>query len=135
MTKWLSKNKALIQLSLLYKNDGSFWFTFFHEAGHIILHGKKEIFIEAKGEGCRDIGGSEKEQEADRFAQDLLIPPDRYQAFITAENLNESDILQFAKELGIAPGIVVGRLQHDEVIPFSAVNSLKKRFEFIEENT
>jgi len=134
-TRWMGTTKALIQLSLRGKSDDHLWFTFFHEAGHILLHGKKEIFIEAEGEGCREIGGSEKEQDANQFAQDFLIPPDRYQAFIDAKRFNESDIQGFAKELGIAPGIVVGRLQHDEFIPFSAANSLKKRFKFKEDNT
>jgi HTH-type transcriptional regulator / antitoxin HigA len=134
-TRWVSANRALIQLSLRGKSDDHLWFTFFHEAGHILLHGKKEVFIEAKDEGCRDIGGGEKEQEANRFAQDLLIPPDKYKAFIEAMRFSEADIRGFAKEIGIAPGIVVGRLQHDEVIPFSAGNTLKTRFKFREEDT
>ncbi|MBN2034598.1 MAG: HigA family addiction module antidote protein [Deltaproteobacteria bacterium] len=134
-TRWIGSTKALIQLSLRGKSDDHLWFTFFHEAGHILLHGKKEVFIEAKDEGCRDIGGGEKEQEANRFAQDLLIPPEKYEAFIKAIRLSESDIQGFAEEIGIAPGIVVGRLQHDEVIPYSAANTLKKRFRFREEKT
>jgi addiction module HigA family antidote len=133
-TRWIGTRKAMIQLSLRGKSDDHLWFTFFHEAGHILLHGKKDVFIEAKGEGCRDIGGSEKEQEANRFGQDLLIPPDKYQAFIEASRFSEADIRRFAGEIGIAPGIVVGRVQHEKLIPFSAGNTLKKRFKFREEN-
>ena len=134
-TRWVGANKAVIQLSLRGKSDDHLWFTFFHEAGHILLHGKKEVFIEAKDEGCRDIGGSEKEQEANRFAQDLLIPPEKYQAFIEAGRWSAKLTFEsFAKEIGIAPGIVVGRLQHEKLIPFSAGNALKKRFKFREEN-
>ena len=44
--RWLSKDKALIQLSLKYKTHDQLWFTFFHEAAHILLHGKKQVFIE-----------------------------------------------------------------------------------------
>lgn len=132
-TRWIGTTKALIQLSLRGKSDDHLWFTFFHEAGHILLHGKKEVFIEAEGEGCREIGGSEKEQEANRFAQDLLIPSERYQVFLDADLFNESEIQRFAKALGIAAGIVVGRLQHDKAIPFTVSNSLKKRFKFREE--
>lgn len=135
-TRWIGKAKALIQLSLRGKSDDHLWFTFFHEAGHILLHGKKDVFIEAKGEGCREIGGSEKEQEANRFAQDFLIPPGKYQAFIAGDAFNEPDIKAFADSIGIGPGIVVGRLQHDKVIPFyTKVNVLKKRFKFREENS
>ncbi len=43
-TRWLNKDKAIIQLSDRYKKDDHFWFTLFHEAGHVILHGKKEVF-------------------------------------------------------------------------------------------
>jgi Zn-dependent peptidase ImmA (M78 family) len=42
-TRWINSNKALIQLSLRYRTDDHLWFTFFHEAGHILLHGKKEL--------------------------------------------------------------------------------------------
>lgn len=128
-TRWLGPAKALIQLSLRGKSDDHLWFTLFHEAGHLLLHGKKEVFIEARGEGCREIGGSEKEQEANRFAQDFLIPPDRYHAFMEAGQLGEPSLTEFAKQLGIAAGIVVGRLQHDGAIPYSAANSLKRRLE------
>ena len=129
-TRWLGTTKALIQLCLRGKNDDHLWFTFFHESGHILLHGKKEIFIEANGEGCRDIGGNEKEREANRFAQDFLLPPDEFKAFRNEDRFDEPDILRFAKKIGIAPGIVVGRLQHDKIIPFSAANRLKTRFSF-----
>lgn len=68
-TRWLNSNKAIIQLSLRYKTDDHLWFTFFHEAGHILLHGKKELFLE--GANGLDEG---KEEEANRFAQEELIP-------------------------------------------------------------
>ena len=134
-TRWIGTSKALIQLSLRGKSDDHLWFTFFHEAGHILLHGKKEIFIEAKGEGCRKIGSSEKEQEADRFAQAFLIPTEDYKDFLDCGRFNNSDIQEFAKSLGLAPGIVVGRLQHDGIIPYSVANRLKKRFTFLEEKS
>jgi len=133
-TRWIGTKKALIQLSLRGKSDEHLWFTFYHEAGHILLHEKKDIFIEAKGEGCRETGGSEKEQEANHFAQDLLIPPKKYQAFLNTDRFDESKIQRFAKDVGIAPGIIVGRLQHDQIIPYSAKNNLKNRFKFKEEN-
>lgn len=123
MTKWLSKDKALIQLSNLYKNDGSFWFTFFHEAGHVLLHGKKDIFLEGD-EPSED----EKEREADQFARNLLIPRDRAGEL---QNLRGTEAIKsFAKSIGVSPGIVVGRLQHDDLAFRSAYNSLKKKVEW-----
>jgi len=134
-TRWIRPTKALIYLSLRGKSDDHLWFTFFHEAGHILLHEKQDVFIEAKGEGCGEIGGSRKEREADRFAANLLIPTQEYEDFHQSGLFSESALEQFAKKLGIAPGIVVGRLQYDKVIPFSAANSLKKRFRFREEDS
>jgi len=122
-TWWINPNKAVIQLSLRYKTDDQLWFSFFHEAGHILLHGKKEVFIE-------DDGKNSKEDEADRFASDSLIPPRRYRQFIQTGRYSKAAIQRFASEIGIAPGIVVGRLQHDGKLHHSYCNDLKKRFEW-----
>lgn len=63
-TRWLN-DTPLIQLTGRNNINDSFWFTFFHEAGHILLHGKKDIFLENIEYPDRD---NEKEQEADDFA-------------------------------------------------------------------
>lgn len=123
-TWWMNPSKAVIQLSLRYKSDDQLWFSFFHEAGHIILHGKKDIFI--KG----DNKDSDKEKEADRFASDIFIPPKKYRQFIQSGKCSKAAIQNFASEIGIAPGIVVGRLQHDRKIHHSFCNDLKKRFQW-----
>lgn len=120
-TRWLSPTKAMIQLSLLYKRDDSLWFTFFHESGHIIKHGKKDIFLE--GAGVED----EKENEANTFAADILIPPSDYRGFKPrGYHFSESEVIEFAKRIGIAPGIVVGRLQYDKRIARTHLNPLKR---------
>ena len=120
-TRWLTSSKALIQLSLLYKRDDQLWFTFFHEAGHILKHGKKDVFLE--GAGIED----EKEEEANRFGADVLIPPSEYRKFTPSGNhFSEADVIQFARQIGIAPGIVVGRLQHDGYLPRTHLNHLKR---------
>ncbi len=131
-TRWLSPGKALIQLSLRGKTDDLLWFNFFHEAGHILLHGKRDVFIEAEAGNRPEVRKSDKELEADHFAQDFLIPSVEYHSFIQAQDFTLANIRRFANRLGIAPGIVVGRLQHDGKIPFSKGNVLKKRFKFSE---
>ncbi len=131
-TRWLKSAKALIQLSLRGKSDDHLWFTFFHEAGHILLHGKRDVFIEAKDRRQGRTTTMEKERDADHFAQDFLIPSDEYQVFKHNGRFSLPAIRKFASKLGVAPGIVLGRLQHDEVIPFSKGNMLKKRFRFSE---
>lgn len=127
-TRWLSSNKALIQLSLRYKSDDQLWFTFFHEAAHILLHGKNDFFLE--GVEVQD----NKEQEANRWATDFLIPPDRLNEFKQRNpsfKLSKAGIKEFAAELGIAPGIVVGRLQYDKYLPIQNCNGLKVRLDWI----
>jgi HTH-type transcriptional regulator/antitoxin HigA len=121
VTRWLNPEKALIQLSLRYKRDDQLWFTFFHEAGHILLHGKKDIFLE--GENDHD----EKEEQANRFAADILIPPAEYRQFQPRTgHYSEAEVIDFAQKMGIAPGIIVGRLQHDKRLEINHLNGLKQ---------
>ncbi|MBD3338867.1 MAG: HigA family addiction module antidote protein [Candidatus Lokiarchaeota archaeon] len=127
LTRWINKDKALIMLSLRHKTDDHLWFTFFHEAAHILLHGKKLIFIDCSND---ELGDENLEDEANKFAANLLIPSDEYKDFIETDNYDENSIKRFAKKLDISPGIVVGRLQKEKRIPFSRYNHLKKRFEF-----
>jgi Zn-dependent peptidase ImmA (M78 family) len=122
---WLSNEKAIIMLSLRHKTDDHFWFTFYHEAGHILSQDKKGIIVDAK-----DFYGNEHDDEANIFAADFLIPPKEYDQFILANpRIDEKLISQFAARLGIAPGIVVGRLQKEGRLQFSWHNGLKRRFE------
>ena len=123
-TRWLSPQKALIQLSLRRKTDDQLWFSFFHEAAHILLHPKKAVFIEA-AQGTDDFEG-----QADRFARDTLIPPDEYRAFVSAGDYGHAAVVAFANRIGVAPGIVVGRIQHETLIPYDRLNSLKRHYTF-----
>lgn len=121
-TRWLNSKKALIQLSLRYKINDHLWFTFFHESGHILRHGKKALFLEG------EFDNEQAESEADAFASDFLILPKEYTRFRSVGDFSQGSVKMFSKRIGIAPGIIVGRLQHDKVIPFSHLNSLKIQF-------
>ena len=132
VTRFLKPSKGLIQLSLRGKSDDHLWFTFFHEAGHILLHGKKEVYIEAQGDGHRETERVSKEKEADLFAQEMLIPKEVYKNLLKENDFSLDTILRFAEKIGIAPGIIVGRLQHENIISFAQGNKLKKRFRFSE---
>ena len=128
-THWLNSDKALIQLSLRYKTDDHLWFTFFHEAGHILLHGKRDFFLE--GTDIVSVENQEKEQEANKFSADILIPSTDLKRFLASvSQISKANIIQFANDIGIAPGIVVGRLQHDDILPPSHCNDLKQRWEW-----
>jgi Zn-dependent peptidase ImmA (M78 family) len=128
-TRWLNPVKALIQLSLRYKTNDHLWFTFFHEAGHIVLHGKRKTFLEGDGH----TGSKSQESEADRFACDHLIPLHDYESLVEAKPITSDAVKQFAKRIGIAPGIVVGRLQHDGHLPYTHLNALKVSYRWVVE--
>lgn len=125
-TRWLTPEKAIIQLSLRYKTDDSLWFTFFHEAAHILLHGKRDIFVEYRGVD------NPKEHEANRWAAEFLIPQTAWKEFLTTLPAKPSpaSIKGFAQKQGIAPSIVLGRLQHvEKKVPASSFNNLKHKVE------
>ncbi len=107
--RWLAPEKALIQLSLRGRWAEAFWFTFFHEAAHILLHSKKRTFIDD------DQGSDELEAEADRFALDFLIPQEYLPKLPTLRTA--ADVRRFAAEIGVGTGIVAGRLHKENLIP------------------
>jgi addiction module HigA family antidote len=123
--RWAGDN-PIIQLSCRYKVEDIFWFTFFHEAGHVLLHGKRDIFLED------DTSGDAKEREADAFATSQLIPESQWRRFIATSDYSASSVQTLADSIAIPAGIVVGRLQHEELIPFSQLNYLKRRFDLTE---
>jgi HTH-type transcriptional regulator/antitoxin HigA len=125
-TRWLTPRKALIQLCLRCKWEDILWFTFFHEAYHILHHGKRAIFIEQRN--TQD----QRESDADEFAQDFLIPTDRFQNFIDSGNYaSPTAVTALARQLDISPAVVVGRLQHDEYLERNQMNRLRRRFDFV----
>jgi HTH-type transcriptional regulator / antitoxin HigA len=124
-TKWLSPSKALIILSLRGKSDDKLWFTFFHEAGHLLKHGKSLTFLDILGQ---DGLNPSEEAEADAFARDFLLPPTDYNAFLNQRPFSASSIRHFAKTQNVAPGIVVGRLQFDKRLPWTHHSNLKAKY-------
>lgn len=114
-TRWLN-DTPFIQLTGRFKRNDSFWFTFFHEAGHILLHGKKDIFLEKVEYSDKDL---EKEQQADEFACKWTLTDDEEAKILEAAPLSEEVIRDFAKQFNTHPAIIIGRLQHKKIIPYS----------------
>lgn len=119
---WMSPQKAVIQLSARYKTDDQFWFSFFHEAAHILLHSRKGFYLDEKV----GVGSLDEENEANKWAADFLVPPKEWNAFIASVQFSDYDIQKFAKGQGISPGIVLGRLQHEKKVPCTLFTSLKR---------
>jgi HTH-type transcriptional regulator / antitoxin HigA len=121
-TLFLSPDKALLLLSFRYLSDDSFWFTFFHEAGHLILHGQKAVFLEGEG-----MVTTREEKDANEFAADVLVPSELKSALLNLP-VDGRQVIRFARRIGVSPGIVVGQLQHLGRLKHSQLNNLKTRF-------
>lgn len=122
---WMSSQKAVIELSARHKTDDHLWFSFFHEAAHILLHGKRSVFVDGKQREADGI-----EAEANAWARDTLIPKRQWRHFIAGGSFSRDRVSMFASTVGIAPGIIVGRLQYEDRIPWSSLNALKVRLEW-----
>ena len=125
-TRWISPDKAMIALSLRHRRNDIFWFTLFHELCHLVRHSKKRTFID--GMGTID---PELEAEADAYAARVLIPPKA--ALQLPQLATLADVERFAETLGVADGIVVGRMQHEGLIPHNKWASAFVRYRFSDE--
>lgn len=128
-TYWVEDGaKPVVQLSLRHKWCDIIYFTLFHEIGHVLKHPRSQMFIE-------DNVVDKQENEANAFAGETLIPSAAYDAFLRAnQRITVAAVKAFAKSLQIHPCIVVGRLQKEERLPYSAIEfrQLKPQFEWSE---
>ena len=129
-TYWLSPTKPVVQLCLFRKSNDLLWFTFFHEVAHILKeHTKSKTVIHGEP-GKHD--DSAKETMADNFAAEVLIPQKDYKVFVKDERFTRARVIEFAEKLNIAPGIVVGRLQHNKHLPWnSSLSKLKEKYDWV----
>ena len=127
-TRWLNPSKAMVALSLRHRRHDILWFTFFHELGHLLRHSRRQTFVDAEGtQVAQDL-----ERDADRFAGQTLISPE-YQGQLE-EVRSPDDAKVLADQLGVDVSIIVGRLQHEKLIPFSKWNDLIPRYRFHDDN-
>ena len=123
-TKKFSNGSALLLLTDRNKASDIFWFSLFHEIGHIL-----------ENDFSSDEGNSESylcsEEQADQFAKDFLIRPEDYQAFVGKRNFDKTDIICFAEEIDIHPSVVLGRLQNEGILGFDRFRELKENYYFV----
>jgi HTH-type transcriptional regulator/antitoxin HigA len=103
-TRFLSSTKAMIVLSFRFLSDDQFWFSFFHEIGHLLLHGTEATFVDGEAADLTD-----REVEANAFSEGVLIPLDRHDELLEVPS-RARDVIRFAVSLGVSPGIVVGQM-------------------------
>lgn len=125
-TKKIGDNVMLMVNDRRLYSD-TFWFTLFHEVGHIINGDYGISFEEESGE---------KEDAADKYAEDTLINPDMYKEFTQKGDFSIYSIKGFAEQIGRDPGIVLGRLQNDGLVKYNdwELQTLKHKYKVITSN-
>ena len=121
-TKFLSDKKAMILLSFRFLSDDQFWFTFFHETGHLLLHRDKTLFIE------ENESTGKEEEEANNFSQQILIPLE-FQHRLKTMPANQTEIKRLSKDADIPLGIIVGQLQYLQRLNRSFLNGFKRKYD------
>jgi HTH-type transcriptional regulator / antitoxin HigA len=119
--RWIEQDRAIIQMSLRMKTNDHFWWTFFHEAAHVMLHdGRTFIDDDQVGEEAAVV-----EEQADRWAEEQLVGRERFNEFKRRPSFSRSAVIGFSEEVGLHPGIVVGMLQHAHLVHFNQLRDLK----------
>ncbi len=127
--RWLDREHAIIQMSLRMKSNDHFWWTFFHECGHISKH-RGQNFADDK-----NAVGDGIEKEADTWAESVLYGKSGIKPILANPPRSEADIRRLADSLNLHAGIVVGMLQHCKAVPHTHFNKLKTTFEWSSELT
>ena len=118
---FLDGNKIVVGLTARGKDADKFWFSLFHELAHIVLGHIRKI------NGTTD----QDEMDANTWSEDTLINAEEFAAFKRRRDYSEKNVLAFAREQEIAPGIVVGRMQRDRMIKYSMLNNQKVHYEIV----
>ncbi|MEN6641743.1 MAG: ImmA/IrrE family metallo-endopeptidase [Armatimonadia bacterium] len=128
---WVRPDKAIVELSIRGAYLDVFWFSLFHELGHLLLHSKKRTFVTFDSPS-----NAPEEAEANRFAQETLIPGVALTHFLAdAPRVSRQRILRFAEQVGVCPAVVVGRLQHEKILPQGHLSNLRPRLKWAEPET
>lgn len=129
-TRLVSDHKAVILMSARHLSDDHFWFTFFHEAGHLLLHASNELFLDF-GDAFNDVDDPQVEREANAFSAEVLVPAHQRERLLT-ETRTQKDVIRLAAALGVSAGIIVGQLQHMGQLKPNQFNKLKRRYKWHE---
>lgn len=107
--KQSESGKVMLCLTIRGKKADRFWFSLFHEIGHLLNGDLSQRFVDF------DSLKTESEAKADSYAREILINSEKYKNFISSENYNNlSAIKAFAKTINVPYWIVIGRLHNDE---------------------
>lgn len=120
--RFISRRRAMVVLSFRHLSEDHFWFTLFHELGHLLLHEPSATFVDIDAQAT-----DEREREANHFAATTLVPAARQEELLHL-GARKTPVLRFAVSIGISPGIVVGQMQHRGLLGPASLNFLKRRY-------
>jgi HTH-type transcriptional regulator/antitoxin HigA len=126
-TFWRGR-KGVLMITIRGAWADVFWFSLFHELGHLSLHGRRDVIFEYDAANAES---QMREQQADAFAAETLVPSRHYRQFVDVEDFAEPAIRRLASSVGVDPGIVVGRLQHDGYVKHEWHSGLRSRFRWV----
>lgn len=132
--KWVSSDRVVLAMNNRGLNADKFWFSLFHEIKHVLQQKTKTVFVSCSVKEMTEIN-RKLEEEADTFANNYLIPPAELKRFAPTRYTSDDEIVAFAESIGIHPGIVAGRLQHEMIIPQNRCSKLKENYKIVIRNS
>lgn len=130
VVKWVAQDRVVLAMNDRRTYADTFWFSLFHEIKHVLQQKTKSVFVSTGSQEMRVLD-VRLETEADDFAQNYLIPAKDYRRFAPNKYTSDSQIVAFAQSIGIHPGVVVGRLQHDGIISPNRCTGLRQKYKII----
>lgn len=128
--KWINQDRVVLAMNDRRLNADTFWFSLFHEIKHVLQQKTKTVFVSSSKQEMKAMD-EKLEEEADIFAQNTLIPIRDYRQFAPSKYTSDAEIIAFAKKIGIHPGVVAGRLQHDHIIAPNRCSALKQQYKIV----
>ena len=125
-SRMVADDKAMVLVSFRHRADDQFWFTVFHEIGHLLLHDASP-FVDEDETGEMD----PCEREANEFAANVIVPPNRVPE-LESIRPNEDAIRRLAVSLGVAPGLILGQLEHRQLINYGRFRSLRRHWTWLQ---
>ena len=127
--KWVNSDRVVLAMNNRGLDADKFWFSLFHEIKHVLQQKIKTVFISASTKELTELDNT-LERDADEFASNYLISNAQMKQFSPNKYTTDEEIVAFAKSIGIHPGIVAGRLQHEKIIPPNRCSHLKEKYVF-----
>lgn len=125
--KWINEDRVVLAMNNRRLDADIFWFSLFHEIRHVLQKKTKTTFISCSENEMIEVN-KQLEDDADNFAANFLIPPLELKRFAPTKYTSDEEIISFANSIGIHPGIVAGRLQHDGIIAANRCRELKEKY-------